>query len=384
MSIFKKKRAEEETAVTVAAPTKDEREESLEDDAELVGQKQSAKKKSLLRSIPDIVDTVKGVKSSFDEVYNTWIKPIVDNRAQIKRRWNTLVTAISVVFFLLYVPILLFSKIANGLSLGWDIALYTCIGVYVVAVIVMLVITFASGKSSNTEASKRWRRASSITLLFVRIASLAISITAIIISGGAESSPLDTILMVLAIVSIVFTTLTLIFGGAVGFVKWLISPAKVKRTFSFVALEWNQMISRYDKSANKPLKRAAKKYAVKINSCLDAYLLPALGKKYIKSIDGQDIGKALACVSDEDINMTEWIVKEVFAYACGCGYAEENPCAELELDGDIVREDKLQKRSAEGEKESVISRFASLFKRKTDVPAGADIDLADPDGTNAR
>lgn len=367
MGIFKRKKKKDETAVTAVVPAqidKIERPETEEDDrVEIIAQSapiKPAKKKGFFNQIGDAVDVAKGIKSSVDEIYGTWIKPIMDNRVQIKRRWNALVTAISVIFFLLYVPILLFSKIAKGLSLGWDIALYTCIGVYVIAVIVMVIITVAMGRTTSTQSSKRWRKASGIILFVVRIASFAMSITAIAVSGSGESTALDVILMVLAIVSIVFTSLSLIFGGAVGFFKWLISPAKIKRTFSFVALEWKQALDDGLREQNKHEKKSYNKYRDKVAACMDGYLLPELGKAYINTISGEKLTRALDGVPLEDRNLTEWIVKEVFAYSVGCGYSAENPCDGLDLDGDIVKEKPVKQQKTERDK----GRFASLFKRR--------------------
>lgn len=366
MGIFKKKKTKDEAAVTAvvnvrteenALAEKNERDDNAEERREL---RQQPKKKGLINQIGDAVGVAKGIKSSVDEIYGTWIKPIMDNRVQIRRRWNGLVTAVSVIFFLLYVPILLFSKISKGLSLGWDIALYACIGVYVVAVIVMVIITVASGKSTSTQASKRWRKASGIILFVVRIASLALSITAIAVSGKAESSALDIILMVLAIVSIVFTSLSLIFGGFVGFFKWLISPAKIRRTFSFVALEWQNALDDGLREQSKALKKSYNKHREKVAACLDGYLLPTVGKAYIDTVKGEKLMRVLDGVPVGDRNLTEWILKDIFAYASGCGYVPENPCDGLELGGDILRE---KARRAEGE--GVMGRFTSLFRRRS-------------------
>jgi len=368
MGIFKRKKKKDETAVTAVVPAQiDKREKSekaeSDDRVEIAAQPapvKPLKKKGLINQLGDAVDVAKGIKSSVDEIYGTWIKPIMDNRVQIKRRWNALVTAISVIFFLLYVPILLFSKIAKGLSLGWDIALYTCIGVYVVAVIVMVIITVAMGRTTSTQSSKRWRKASGIILFVVRIASFALSITAIAVSGSGDSTALDVILMVLAIVSIVFTSLSLIFGGAVGFFKWLISPAKIKRTFSFVALEWKQALDDGLREQSKQEKKFYNKYRDKVAACMDGYLLPELGKAYINTIGEEKLNRVLDSVPLEDKNLTEWIVKEIFAYSVGCGYSAENPCDGLDLDGDILKERPVKPQRAEGER----GRFASLFKRR--------------------
>ena len=350
-----------ETAATSAETVQDTYE--AVDNVEYIDnrQKQEKKKKSLIGTIGDITDTAKGFLTSFDDIYTTWIKPIMDNRVHIKRRWNGLVTAISVIFFLLYVPILLYQKIAKGLSLGWDIGLYACIGVYVAAVIVMLVITIASGKSTSTQASKRWRKASGIILFLVRIASVALSITAIIISGSGESTALDTILMVLAITSIVFTSLSLIFGGAVGFFKWLISPAKIRHKFSFVAFEWKQLHDEGKRNQDKRFKRLYAKNAERVAGCLDNYLLPALGKAYIDTVDEDKIEGVLNSVPEEDANLCEWAFKDLFDYALNCKYVAVNPCESLELEGDLIKEKQPKRQKAEGGKGVGIF---SLFKRK--------------------
>lgn len=378
MGIFKKKK-KDETAVTADTPVEDTKQG--DEDVEYIESKlkpektDRQKKKNIFNTIGDITETVKGFKSSFDEVYSTWIKPVMDNRAQIKRRWNGLVTAISVIFFLLYVPILLFSKIAKGLSLGWDIALYTCIGVYVSAVIVMIVITIASGKSTSTQASKRWRKASGIILFVVRIASFALSITAIVISGSGESTALDTILMVIAITSIIFTSLSLVFGGAVGFFKWLISPAKIRRKFSFVAFEWKQTLDEGKREQDKRVKKAYAKYADRVAQCLDKYMLPALGKAYIDSVDGDKIAYILSNLPEEDKNVCEWAFKDMFEYAVACRYVAENPCDGLYLEGDISKERAPKRHNSEDG--AGLGVFASIFKRRQ--PAENTIELDDVD-----
>lgn len=371
MGIFKRKK-KDETAVTAVVPVDDAVQIDNDDEVEYIDPKakveyiepkakiEKQKKKNIFNTIGDITDMAKGFKSSFDEVYGTWIKPIMDNRAQIKRRWNGLVTAISVVFFLLYVPILLFTKISKGLSLGWDVALYTCIGVYVAAVLVMLAITIASGKSTSTQASKRWRRASGIVLFIVRIASFALSVTAIVVSGVGESAALDTVLMVLAITSIIFTSLSLVFGGAVGFFKWLISPAKIRRKFSFVAFEWKQTLDEGKREQDKKLKKAYAKNADKVALCLDSYLLPAWGKAYIDTIDGEKILHILATLPEDEKNLCEWIFKDMFDYAFACKYVAINPCDELSLEGDILKE-RAPKRPKAEQNNNI---FAALFKRK--------------------
>lgn len=354
MGIFKRKK-KDEMAVTAIVEPEVEKVDDVE--FEVVQQKrQTEKKRGLFGQVGDVIDTVKGVKSSFDEVYSSWIKPIIDNRVQIKRRWNGLVTAISVIFFLLYVPILLFSKIAKGLSLGWDVALYTCIGVYVVAVIVMVALTVASGKSSNTQASKRWRKASGIILFVVRLASLALSITAIFVSGEGESTALDTVLMVLAITSIIFTSLSLAFGGIVGFFKWLISPSKINYKFAFVAFEWKQALDDGLREQDKRVKKAYLKNSARVGECLDKYFLPVWAKLYISSLDGEKLIRVIEQVPECDKNLCSWVADDLFAYAKGCRYIEVNPCDEYNIHGDILRERPVKLQREEKKKKRGLLR----------------------------
>lgn len=366
MSIFKRKKNDELALTSVVAAEADVCEDG---DTEFIQPKRQPEKKcGLFGQVGDVIDTVKGVKSSFDEVYSSWIKPIMDNRAQIKRRWNGLVTAISVIFFLLYVPILLFSKIAKGLSLGWDVALYTCIGVYVVAVAVMILLTVASGKSANTQAAKRWRKASGIILFVVRIASLALSITAIFVSGEGESTALDTVLMVLAITSIIFTSLSLVFGGVVGFFKWLIAPSKIRYKFAFVAFEWKQTLDDGVRITNKRVKKAYAKNAARVGECLDKYFLPSLGKLYVDGVDGEKLFALLNGVEESDKNLCGWIAGDLFAYAKGCRYIDADPCEEFGVTGDILREKpQKQQRGEQRKRKRLIGRKKPLSSPSDEV-----------------
>ena len=358
-----KKKVTEETAVALA-PVKDE----AETEEETLEKKQP--KQSLIKTITGAVDTAKSMSNFATEVYNDWIKPIRDNWPQIKRRMSVITTLISIVFFILYVPFLLFSKLSKDLSLGWDVALYGCIGVYIVTVIALLVVTFASGSSTSVAMEKKRKKISKIILFVVRIASLAIGITALIISAMAGSTDkhgavLDTIAIIFAVMSIIFTAFPLIFGGIGGFAKWLISPAKMKFSFSFVVLEWYQSFTS-NQMLEKNIKKLAKRYGERIGGCIDKYFLPVYGKKYIKSVDDHAIVKLLDGVPIEDLNMCEWITKRVFDFAEECGYVDINPCDKLELYGDITREGKAKKQTvstSSENKSSVMNKLFSVFNR---------------------
>lgn len=350
-----KKNEVEETAITTVADETEEEKDS----------KQS--KLSFSKRFSGFLDTAKGGIDTINEFYTSWIKPVYDNRAQISRRLSMVSTIISIIFFMLYVPFLLFSKLSKDLSLGVDIALYVCIGVYVVTIIALLFVTFSSGKSTSTTMAKRHKQTRKIVLLIVRLASLAIGISALIISaasGSADSktATLDTIAIIFAVMSIIFSSLPLVFGGMAGFFRWLISPARAKYKFSFVILEWYQSLTS-DKIISKALKRAVKKYGERIGLLIDKYFLPQLGKKQIKSIDRAALIKLLDSIPEEDLNIAEWVTKETFDYADECGYIDVNPCKQLELGGNIELEGKAKKstESAEGKQKG---KFAALFTRK--------------------
>ena len=368
---MKKRSIEEESAIALV-----EAGEQVVENEEILDKKQS--RQSLIKTLTGAVDTAKNVGNIATEVYNDWIKPIRDNWPQIKRRMSIITTIISIVFFVLYVPFMLFSKLTKGLSVGWDIALYVCMGVYVSTIVALLIVSLASRNSNTVAKEKKRKTASKIILLIVRLASLAIGITALIISameGASDSNTavIDTVAIIFATASIIFSAFPLIFGGIGGFAKWLISPAKIKFKFSFVILEWYQSFSD-EQRLDKTMKKIAKKYGERIGGCIDAYFLPAIGNKYIKSVDEHAIAKMLEFVPLEDLNMCEWITKRVFEFADDCNYIDVNPCDKMELYGDITKEGKAKKQQS-GPSEKKGSVFGKLFgafsrKKKSDGDVG--------------
>ena len=187
--------------------------------AEVKDDKQQPKQ-SLFKTLSGVMNVIPTVQ----DAYTTWIKPIYDNRAQISRRLSAVSTAISIIFFLLYIPFLLLGKLYKDLALGLDIAIYVCIGVYIATIIALFIVTLASGRSTSTAMAKRQKKTRKIVLFIVRIASLAIAITALIISsaGGtkdAAGATLDTIAIIFAVMSIIFSAFPIIFGGMAGFFR---------------------------------------------------------------------------------------------------------------------------------------------------------------------
>lgn len=358
-----KKRDTDETAVVLDA------------EAPVIVEEDTAEKKqprqSLIKKVDGWVNTAKSIGDTVGEIYSDWIKPVRDNWTQIKRRMSMVTTVISIVFFILYVPFLLFSKLSKDLALGWDVALYVCIGVYIVTVISLLIVTLASGNSTSTAMEKKRKKISKVILFVVRVVSLGIGIAALIISAmegssDSQTAVIDTIAIIFAVMSIIFSAFPLVFGGIGGFIKWLISPARIKFKFSFVALEWYHSFTS-EQVLDKNMKKLAKKYGERVGGCLDKYFLPVIGRTNIKSVDEDDILKLLEAVPDEDLNICEWMTKCIFDYAQECGYvdADANPCDNLELYGDISKESRVKKQSASTEnKPNFMNKLLTVFNRK--------------------
>lgn len=351
----------DESAVALATVN-----EEVAEETDGLNKKQS--QQSLLKTISGAVDTARYVGNFAVGVYNDWIKPVRDNWPQIKRRLSLITTLFSIIFFILYVPFLLFNKLSKELSLGWDVALYVCMGVYVLTIIALLIVALASDKSNSVAMEKKRKKMSKVILFIVRVASLALGITALIISAmegtsDQQSAVIDTIAIIFAVMSIFFSAMPLIFGGIGGVVKWLISPAKIKFKFSFVILEWHHSFIE-DQQIEKNLKRTARKYGERIGTCIDTYFLPALGDKYIKSVDDHAIKNMLESVPVEDLNICEWITKCVFDFAEDCGYVDSNPCDKLQLEGDLSKEVKIKKSGQGDVKISAWEKLAAAFSRK--------------------
>lgn len=357
-----KRKEGDETAVTVAVDGKEEKGEEA-----VVEKNEKQTRQTLFKTITGVMNFIPTVQ----DAYASWIKPIYDNRAQISRRLNAVSTAISIIFFMLYIPFLLLGKLYKDLSLGLDVAVYVCIGVYIATIVALFIVTAVSGKSTSTEMAKKHKKTRKIVLFVVRLASLAIAITALVISAsrGTKSTigaTFDTVAIVFAVMSIIFTGLPLIFGGMAGFFRWLISPAKVKFRFSFVAIEWYQSLTS-EQQLNKTIRKAAKKYGERMGALLDNYFLPALGKKYMNAVDRAALFKLLDSVPAEERNIAEWMVKEIFDYAEECGYVRINPCREMELEGNIQLEDKQKKAEEKRKRPSIFARKPRKKKGQEDA-----------------
>lgn len=276
-----------------------------------------------------------------------FIKSVYNNRAQIVRRLNIVGLVFSLVFTLFYSAFLLFGGLYRKLTLGWEIAVYSILGVYAALVIALFVITFAFNRRPTTESSKRHTKVLKIFRYVIRVASLAMSISALALSVSANAADsvgvaLDTIAIIFSIISVIFALVPLLCGGIGGLVRWLLSPAKIKRRFSLVVFEWYNLIVAGSPSTNFT-KKVSPEYIADISRCIDNYLVPALGKKYASAIGTNQIFSVINSAPEEDRSVLEGTIKNVFGYAAECGYVTVDPCKDLNLTGSIEIEEKPKK-----------------------------------------
>lgn len=278
------------------------------------------------------------------------IKSVYANRAQILRRLSIVNTILSSVFTLLYVGFMVFLGVNKIVAYTSWIAVFSIIGVHVLFTAVLVAFSLVWGINSNTKSVKKKKRVLTWLRLVVRISSLIMGITAVImslISGTSDvvAVALDTIALIVSIVFVILSLFPLIFGGLGGLARWLISPTKVKLKFSFVVLEWFQLLSS-ENAASKTIRRVSKNYLNDIGRCVDNVLLPALGKKKVANVNSGHLITLVERVPEGDRHITEGVIKNVFEYAMECGYIVSDPCKEIELQGSIEVEEKKKKAKA--------------------------------------
>ena len=236
--------------------------------------------------------------------------------------------------------------------------MYCLLGVYAVLFITMFILTMCSIKA-KAKNIKRFKRMMSYFRLAVRIASIAITIAALVfVMGGeqyaAKHVAFDILLIIFSIVCLIVQVLPLFFGGLGKLARWLLSPVKVKYRFATVALEWYEqtLTSGSDKLS---VKRVSKKYYDSIGVCLDTFIIPEIGGKYITAIKPVQLLGVVDAAAEEDKQLVEGILKTVFAYAAECGYVTFDPCRDLNLEGSIEEEEK--------QPQTVKSRIMGLGKK---------------------
>lgn len=285
------------------------------------------------------------------------IKNIYSNRAVIARRLNLLTLSFSLVFTLVYVAYILGTGLLGKLSLAYDIVIYCVLGAYAVLFITLFIITMCSinAKAKNI---KKFKRVLSFFRLAVRLLSVVITITALVFTMNddyaAKYVAVDIVLIVFSIICLIVQVIPLLFGGLGKLARWLLSPVKVKYRFATVALEWYELTltAGSDKTS---VKRVSKKYYDSIGVCLDTFIIPALGRKYVSAIKPGQVLNVVDSAADEDKPLVEGILKTIFAYATECGYVTFDPCRDLQFEGSIEEEEKQTK--------SVKSRLMGLGKK---------------------
>ena len=290
------------------------------------------------------------------------IKNVYSNRAVIARRLNVLSMSVSLVFTLIYVAYIFGTGLFKKLSFGSEIALYVLLGIYGALFLTLFIVTMC-GLGAKAKNIKRYTKALSSFRLVVRLLSVAITIVALAFAMGGEYSAkyvaVDIVLIIFSIICLVFQVIPLVCGGFGKLARWLLSPVKIKYRFSVVALEWYELIVT-SSGDSKIIKRVAQKYYDEIGICLDNYLIPALGKKYVVSIRPAQILSVVDGAGEEDKPLVEGILKNVFAYAVECGYLTFDPCKDLNFEGSIEEEEKQPK--------SVKSRLIGMLMNKFGKP----------------
>lgn len=280
-------------------------------------------------------------KDVFD--IRTFIKNAYANRAVIARRINILTLCVSLIYTLLYASYALYKALSNKITFAQEVFVYASIGVYG-AVLIALLIIFLLSTRATTKNLKRFSLSLSIIRFIIKLLTIIMAIFAIVISiqngGGSSQIAFDITVIVFSIISMIILSLPMFFGGIGKFVRWLLSPVKVKYRFSAVAMEWYKLAI-----TGKPTKGAAtkvaKKYYEAIDAVIDGTLVPVLGDKYINTIKPATLISLVETCPQEGRHVLEGVLKSIFAYATECGYVVFNPCRDLDFKGTV--EEKKRK-----------------------------------------
>ena len=279
-------------------------------------------------------------KDVFD--IRTFIKNVYANRAVISRRINIITLTVSIFYTLLYASYALVKTFSQNVTMVQSIFIYTMIGLYA-AVLIVLIILMGLSARATTKSLKRFTTALSVIRLIIKLLSITMAISAVVISVMSGSSTysvaVEIVIIVFSIISMVVMSLPLFFGGIGRFVRWLLSPVKNKYRFSVVAMEWYELAI-----TGKPTKGAktkvSKKHYEAIDNLIDGTLVPALGKKYINTIKPSALLNVVENCPEADRPILEGVIKSVFNYATECGYVIFNPCRDLNFEGTVEEQKK--------------------------------------------
>ena len=275
-----------------------------------------------------------------------FFKSVYSNRAVIARRLNIFSLICSLIFTMLYTGYTVYSVLTGKItSLPLEITIYCMLGIYAVFVILLVLVTLFAG-DANTKTVKKYNKALKIFRFCIRIISIAMAIVAIAINAGRTDSPLavaaQTVLVIISIILIIVQAIPLLFGGFSNLARWALAPAKGRARFSVVLLEWYELV-RKGTATLRSTSKISPKYVSDINNCIDSYLIPSVGKKYITDINAQDIYDTVDAAPEELKEIAEGIFKRVFDYAEECGYVNNNPAKAMEL-GDTLEEPEKKPR----------------------------------------
>jgi hypothetical protein len=253
----------------------------------------------------------------------------------------------SIVFTAIYVAYMLFGGLFKKLSYNWQLVALVIFGVYALTLIVLIVVAIVSNKSDSTEKVKKQGKVLKFIRFFARLASLAMGIAALALSvkSGKNDSvgfAYDTVAIIFSIIMIILSVIPMLCGGIGRIMRWLLSPPKIKKTFSFVILEWYSLITSGNNKTSKTTKNVSIEFLDDIARCVDTVLIPALGKKYIYTITIANISETINSATEEDRPVVEGILKSVFSYATECGYVPTDICRDMNLQGSIDEKPKEQ------------------------------------------
>ena len=277
-----------------------------------------------------------------------FIKNIYSNRAVIARRLNLFSLICSLVFTMIYTGYAVYSILTGKIiSLGLEIALYVMLGIYAVFVVLLILVSAFAG-DANTQTVKKYNRALKVFRLCIRIISIAMAIAALMIGSGEATGTLhvalETVLVIVSVIIIVIQAIPLVFGGFTNLARWAVSPAKGKTRFSVALLEWYELVRGGAETLHSTSK-ISPRYVDDINRCIDSHLIPALGKRYITSIDAKLIYSTVDALPAELKEIGEGIFKRVFEYAEECGYVNHNPTKAMELQDKLEEPEKKPRRT---------------------------------------
>ena len=271
-----------------------------------------------------------------------FFKNIYANRAVIARRLNIFSLICSLIFTMFYTAYAVYAVINDWIELfGLGIAIFCMLGVYAVFAVLLILATLLAGKVT-TKTVKKYNKALKIFRFCIRIISIAMAIIAIAISAGSAGSAaiaLKAVLIIISIILIIIQAIPLLFGGFANLARWAISPAKGRARFSAVVMEWYGLV-RSGSGEHRSTSKISPKYIDEINSCIDIYLIPLLGKERITNIDASDIYSVTEAVPESLREIAEGIFKSVFEYAEECGYVIHNPTKSMELGGSLEERQK--------------------------------------------